>query len=59
MVIKFDDALKTTSNPNRPFLLNMLYQNLAFIVIGSSILAVNPIELGMPFLEREPNQFEC
>ena len=55
----FDEAIISTINKNKPFGINALYQNMIYLVMALGILSVNPIEFGMQFLEKEPNQFEC
>ena len=46
-------------NEKRSFGLDMLYQNLSFVILTLGILSFNPVQLGMQFLEKVPSKFEC
>ncbi len=55
-VLSFEESLALTKGTAWKA---MSWQKVAFFMMTLGILSVNPIQLGMQFLEKEPNKFEC
>ena len=57
--LTYDQAISKAISHDKLFGLRMPYQNITFVIMCLGIFSVNPIQLGLQFLEKVPNHLEC